>query len=861
MSITVNPNETPTERGFVVDYPVWGRDWLEEFLSIMNAARARIGLPPFMLPDGNKYNHYIDIAQGHAENEGKVGWSDHNYSGFPVGWQTFGERSLMWGGANAMLMTGSENILVSVQSQHWEITWGGTTYAMDIGPLRLMPPQEAFDGWWNSTIGHRENMLLNWGSHKITVWVGFGHGNRAENKTPQLLPAENFQALYISTDFGPTEVPEMEILLNSNYTLNGALIETLIGSYSLTCYSKIRVAHESRYSTHLAKGHIAQYGCRVAIAHEASFTYRVAGSNKAEYTTTVPVQAAKESSYRLWNRYPLAKQHAAPYTYRVMAALPSTYSVPERVKVAASALYGDLPRAAAASKANYDDAAVIQSALWGTYDLQPRLYAAMQSDYGDTNKVRCENAVLYGDLPRVKHSNYAPYSVPTQVRAGNTAPYGAAFKVRAKSAAVYSMYPVVRAAMASPYTGTVPVVTDYSTKWDLLDMNPVARDNKSFWSIDRDPAVPINTMATLLVGGRLLPIADAVVSQSEESTPWEARVRLTNLADYVGISDGDAVVLSIGGEDYRLIVTGKSISRGGPAQVDAQISAKSAVVLLDTPFAQTFSFNNIEATFARDTVEYLLGPVTEWNLPNWAIPAFRLAFEGVTPLEAAKRLVGASGGLIVADKDGSLIVQSKFPVPTPGYGQVEVAHTFTDSEDTLSVSEDHEAREGYNQFRIREGEAGFQDRLEYLPDQIPTGGLNGDGTPATEDSPDSGIVRAYPSPYRNTFKLYVAQEVGATVMVPKGEVVHDERQELVTFDKGVVGLSYPIYELVNIEWHSQALGGLSFDPGGTTLTASTDVNQGYGLATVTYRTKAFEYTTTGVRGTSALILMEDTTGE
>jgi hypothetical protein len=361
----------------------------------------------------------------------------------------------------------------------------------------------------------------------------------------------------------------------------------------------------------------------------------------------------------------------------------------------------------------------------------------------------------------------------------------------------------------------------------------------------------------------VIPIGDAVVSQSEDSGVWEARLRLTDINDYAGIMDQEQVILNIGGEEYTMIVTGKVIDRSGPAKVDVQISAKSPMALLDAPFASPIIFSNSFAVTAREAVEVLLGVgVTNWEIPDWVLPANRISFEDVTPLQAIRTLVATAGGIIVSEKNGDYTVRLLYPVAAHRFAMATVDHTFTDEEDTLSVSEDHEAREEWNLFRISEGDSSssFADKMEYTPTFIPDGGKDAQGKPTGTDSPDKGTLHVYPSPYRASYRLINTQSP-ATMGISPGGSTQVPFEEYVQFSGGTAGVSHPVLSITSVEWLSASLGGVSFEPHGTVLNASNTPNQGYGYAKVKYMASADQYAINGVMGTSALVLMEDQSGE
>jgi hypothetical protein len=75
---------------------------------------------------------------------------------------------------------------------------------------------------------------------------------------------------------------------------------------------------------------------------------------------------------------------------------------------------------------------------------------------------------------------------------------------------------------------------------------------------------------------------------------------------------------------------------------------------------------------------------------------------------------------------------------------------------------------------------------------------------------------------------------------PQGEIL-EEHEELWDFSAGTARAKYPILDLVSVNWITDSLGGVSFDPYSTRVSASTAANFGYGLAKVMYRAKCSKF--------------------
>lgn len=341
---------------------------------------------------------------------------------------------------------------------------------------------------------------------------------------------------------------------------------------------------------------------------------------------------------------------------------------------------------------------------------------------------------------------------------------------------------------------------------------------------------------------RTLSIVDMVFESSESTSVWSGTISITNPNDFAVIAEGEEVVLDVGGEEYTLIVLTKSISRTDPAKIQMRLNVASRLVLLDAPRAAPQSYSFDTPLSARAMVESILGEAVEWNLVDWLLPAGRVRMEDVVPLEAARRIVEAAGGIIQSDIDGSIVVRSLFPVATNFFATTTPSHIFTDDNDNLSATANYEFRSQYNKFRISEAETAYADQFEWVP---------------SEESVLEGVLRFYPSPWRETSTIRTTEPAAATVYNRVGVVNRTEEDEEVEFVDGIGSLRYPIVGTPTVEWLSAPLGGVTSVDFGTSLTAPRNVNGGYGLARVTYQVRAIEYTVQGVDGTSVQFIAED----
>lgn len=646
-------------------------------------------------------------------------------------------------------------------------------------------PWEAYDAWWNSPT-HRENILRDWGSESIYSWLGISLG--------QAPPAWGYDdyIFYLCNNFaryGPeaTVMAQKDGAFHVSYDLTGAMVEHLNVSYDLETYTPVSADHSAVWSLRVSQQHSNNYGARVSAAHEAPIFYGLTASHEANYSSTELVRSSHTAEYRLSAYNPIVKAHEAGYSIRVAAA-------------------------------------------WvAPYDSKPVVVAFHKADYSEPLKVSAENIALYSVPATVKTSHVAMYGVPANVRASNTA--------------IWSLQLTARAAHEAPYLLLTSLVADHEAEFDIRSTESVRASHRGFYSLLDESLVLESSPSTVTVGsGTTFSIPELVLETSEDSSVWSATFKVYQREEFLSLNEGDEITLTLGGDSYTMLVMTKSLSRQSPANVDMRITAASRLVLLDSPRASKTSYSFDAPMMAKDMVEAILGETVTWNLVNWQIPASRVQFQDVVPLEAAKRIIQAAGGVIQSNADGSILVRSEFPIATNIYADATPDHVYTDDSDNISMSEGYEFKEQYNQFRISELDQSQGDQFEWIP---------------SENSVLIGVLRFYPSPWRENVTIRTTEDTPTTVYNQTGIVLRTEIAENVEFRNGTASVEYPILGTPTIEWLSEPLGAVVTTDYNTSLTAPKYVNGGYGLAKVTYQVRAIEFAVQGVDGTSVQFIAEE----
>lgn len=322
-------------------------------------------------------------------------------------------------------------------------------------------------------------------------------------------------------------------------------------------------------------------------------------------------------------------------------------------------------------------------------------------------------------------------------------------------------------------------------------------------------------MADLILTGYL----SAHISCDEGQSVWMGDFILDSVESYARTRTGDTLEMEIMGDVYSLRVDSKGTTRSlGDDQY--HISAISPLGFLDAPHAAEITVIYNTPVDARAAVEDILGETVVWDLPLWAIPAGALSITGATPLQAAKTVVEAVGGLIESFPNGDIHCRFRNPVDIQGYSSSAIDHYFTNS-DWITLGSTDAPSKGFNRVTLSNAlsESASQDRLESVADPE-------EGTKAT--------IRAYL--YTERPVILVHTGAPETVIASRGLVERSE-EELVEFIASKGSLKYAPASITGLVWQHNNLGTVAFS--GTDLTASVD--NGYSLAKITYTVKSINW--------------------
>lgn len=433
-------------------------------------------------------------------------------------------------------------------------------------------------------------------------------------------------------------------------------------------------------------------------------------------------------------------------------------------------------------------------------------YHLVASGYGGTSTGTYDLSSYTPTVSPVRNARHeAPWSIitPTQNRRNHVALWDFRAPATARHQAGWGIVEMRTARHAAPYDLRLTDLHVLGHRAGYAVMGDL-----TFQAIANQPE--------LLHAGRVIRIEDATLSCDEDSPVWIARIALPSVTDFALMRVGDTLALTLAGEVFRLIIDGKTLSRETAGDTRCEITASSPLALKDAPFASDLTHIATTASQARAVVEGFIGP-TDWQLPDWIIPVASLAFDGVTPLRAARAVVEAIGGLIESAPDGSVVCRRRHPVSIPNYGTAIIQNTLTDR-DILSIETRIAPALGHNRVTLSNEYAGSSstDALEYV---------------ATDET--TGTLRAYLTAERPVALRHTGNP--ATAIAPLGEVTRNET-EVVEFVAGRAQTRYPVTGIVSRTWRATDLGGVMAV--GNSLTSALTGNS---LLSITYTVKTTDW--------------------
>ena len=468
-----------------------------------------------------------------------------------------------------------------------------------------------------------------------------------------------------------------------------------------------------------------------------------------------------------------------------------------------------------------------------------KLHAVAENELRWSRTVAAQHTLEYDEALRVARIHDAPYGEFAKLLAALVAPYGTPIPVAKNHAIQYAIQRQLRRAHVAPVPLGPAVKQTHEAVYDLLLRNPARRALDVVYDLMHDSAGAVfsQPQSVAMLNGRSLEIEDGYITCDYESPGYVFECGVPDLEFVRGAAIGDRLDVLFEGTPYVFFLS--NLSSNTPERSAAEkvtIKGLSPIFALDAPYAETVTYAPDDAKSFSSIIQEALGlPVDFSRHIDWMVPYGRAQSASQTPLGLVKGFLESIGSRLLSNPDGSLYVLPRYPVGFDAIPSGVPPHALDETNNVFTRSSTYDYARGYNRFRVRDSDAGYGDMIEF--DQ------------------STSIATVWVSPYRASWRLDCTLTPGI-LLDAQGEVV-EEKEEVWDFQSGSASASYPILELVSMTWLTDSLGGVSFEPHSTKVSAPVTTNFGYGLAKVVYRTKCSKFlltTSTPIEATQLIIV-------
>ncbi len=336
-------------------------------------------------------------------------------------------------------------------------------------------------------------------------------------------------------------------------------------------------------------------------------------------------------------------------------------------------------------------------------------------------------------------------------------------------------------------------------------------------------------------------IAQFTLSQNSSSHSWKAQIALADKAEWQRFELRDPFVIQLGNVTYNLVVDNKQLQRLSSVNNVPVITALSPLSLHGSSRASRITKSWNTAVTAQVAVEEVLEQSIDWKIVNWTIEAGKLAFTDAYPLDIARTIINAAGGILRSNPDGTVKAEKAFPVSVKDWQTASIDHTLTDLNDNVNIIELNQHKELVNKVTIS-SDSSDSSQLQMQIDPRPEGLNNGKFSFAPGDT--VGVLA-----FASEGVTIGQPESSSGTVTTEADQTFQQTQDLSFSDTDSATLSYPANSIESILWIGNDLGAIALDTDRRTALITTP---GTGVCRVTYSVTAKAYKVTTEQSVSGL---------
>jgi len=598
-------------------------------------------------------------------------------------------------------------------------------------------------------------------------------------------------------------------------------------------------------------------------SHDASWNKFISSSHQSSWRTIEQINSEHQSS---WGLLQPSIEHQSSWGLVASITHYSSWRQTEILSTGHEAAWEALSAISSTHTAGWDRAVVLALSVAhaASWDKTSTLFSSHQSGWNRLPIISNEHQSgwdKYYTLSNSHQSGWDKYSIlSTNHNSGwdkysiisneHDSCWDKYYTLSTNHESGWGKYYITHNEHQSGWDFNAPITIEHESSWRSIDYLSIQHlsswyelslsvEHKSSWRqyIEGTVSTEIDLVAT--VGGNRVFISSATVSCDEGSSYWSCEMQLVNASDKSLFTRNTPFYVSWFGTTFNFIVDNSPLNRSidseGNVNNTVSINGLSPLCMYESPRATVITKTWDTPLLSSVIVTELLGSVT-WNFVDWVIPANRLSVDNASPLSVAKQIVEAAGGLIESNPDGSIVVRHKWPVAANLLSTDSA--TLLGDNNLFSVTESSANDNEINKLRILDADSTDRDTMEFVQD---------------ENDWKKGVVRAYPSPWRANLSITKTRNSPPIYLTGESQTT-ESLTEIIEFTNGGGSTSKPISQLTTVVWMDVDLGGLSFQPYSTELTASI---HGWSLAEVTYVTRYMYTNARTEEATSAQFLLEE----
>ncbi|MEO5334659.1 MAG: discoidin domain-containing protein [Magnetococcus sp. YQC-5] len=368
--------------------------------------------------------------------------------------------------------------------------------------------------------------------------------------------------------------------------------------------------------------------------------------------------------------------------------------------------------------------------------------------------------------------------------------------------------------------------------YDILAYNPTRKTSRLAWEIlgAESSTLFMSADVVLVRNGARVPLAAAEIGISEGEYAWVGRAEIARVSDFLSITVNDEMVLIMGEQRFVVTVQSRTITRSQSGN-SMTVTLISPTVALTFPRATPVDLSGDQPILASSAVSGAVGRSVSWDMLDWTIPVGRMAFHQASPMDIAKTVVSAAGGVVETLPDGTLRTRHRFPVRVPDWGVVQPDHILTDRS-IISISESYLFLNRVNRVTVRDWQPSSSGRLSIEPDDRPDG-LNPGG--AVSYLPGSSM---HVLVHAGSGVSGVELKASVGTLWPDPPQRYQEKVDLVFSDADTVTLPRPVESINEWIWMGTSLGDLTLSGDGVTVRSA---ESGLSVARVTVTVAAYAW--------------------